>query len=367
MNKSIRYIGSKEKILGFLDEVIFSKYKDNEINFLDGFTGTTVVSKYILDNYSNFNIYLADISDYSEILASRLFFNNISNNIFFYISYIINTLNNNSEDLPKNGIFFNEFSINGQCTTINESLFSNQEIKSRMFFTEDVGLKIDYVRSYIKNLYNNKNINKYEKDLLLLILLTFADKNANTTSIYGAYLKNQNRKTKKIDIDLLELLRKEHIKKNKHAIQYYKSDILTTLDNIPKMDLIYLDPPYTTRRYESNYHILNYICNLDFKIEDIKENSISGLPKILNTNPFGSKKSTRKIFEEMVLKSMLKTKNLYISYSTDGEMKKDEVYHLAKENNFKIEIIEKDYNRYKSNDLQKNNNLQELIYHIYRK
>ncbi len=363
MKKVIRYIGSKEKLIDFLDEVIFNKRK--KIKILDGFTGTTVVSKHLQENTDN-DIYMSDISNYSEILSARLYLEKCNIEIFYHVENLIK-ISNKFESSSK-GVFFNEFSINGNPTTIDKSAFNNQNIKSRMFFTSDVGFKIDFMRKYIKELYDNKDINYYEKNLLLMLVVAFADKNANTTSVYGAYLKKQNRETIPLNIDFLNILKEEYKKQYKSPIEYYKGDIIDTLEKIPELDVIYLDPPYNTRRYESNYHILNYLCDLNFQESEIKDGSKTGLPKKSIKNMFGSKKDTRIIFEEMINKSMIKSKELYISYSTDGEMSFEEIKNICDKNNLVLNTYTKDYKKYTSNNNNNNNNnnkeLKEIIYRI---
>ena len=359
MKKVIRYIGSKEKLLNFLSEVIFNNH--NKIKFLDGFTGTTVVSKYLQENTA-YDLFLSDISNYSEILSSRLYLSKCNEDILNHVYFLIN-LSKESKNL-KEGVFFNEFSINGKPKTIEKSAFENQEIKSRMFFTSDVGLKIDTMRNYIYTLYSDGVINSYEKNLLLMIVVAFADKNANTTSVYGAYLKKQNRETIPLNLEFLNILKEEYKKQYKSPIEYYKGDIIDTLEKIPELDVIYLDPPYNTRKYESNYHILNYLCDLNFQEKEIKEGSKTGLPKKTIKNMFGSKKDTRTIFEEMINKSMTKSKELYISYSTDGEMSFDEIKAICEKENFIIDAYTKDYKKYTSNNNKKSKELKEIIYRI---
>lgn len=359
MKKVIRYIGSKEKLLNFLSEVIFDNHKN--INFLDGFTGTTVVSKYLQEN-TNYNLYLSDISNYSEILSSRLFLSKCNKELFEHINNIINISENVIN--PFENVFFNEFSINGNPTTIESSAFDNQDVKSRMFFTSDVGLKIDTMRHYIKNIYDNKIINYYEKNLLLMLVVAFADKNANTTSVYGAYLKKQNRKTIPLNHDFLTILKSEYKENYKAPSNYFKGDIIDTLQQIPELDVIYLDPPYNTRRYESNYHILNYLCDLDFDKSEIKEGSKTGLPKNSIKNMFGSKKNTRIIFEDMIYKSMNKANELFISYSTDGEVSFEEIKAICEKENFNIDMYTKEYKKYTSNNNDNSKELKEIIYRI---
>lgn len=353
MKKAIRYIGSKEKLLPFLDETMFKNYHNKNIRFLDGFSGTTVVSKYCQENF-DWTLYLSDISKYSKVLASRLFIENCS-------SDIVNHLDSIQHIKGIEGDFFNEFSIGGKPVTFTT------ESTERRFFTNEVGQKIDAIRLYIKNLYNKGEINIYEKDLMLHILISFADKNANTTSVYGAFLKNQDRNTLFINNNYFELLKLEKQQNKPAPAAFYNSDILATLNTIPEMDVIYLDPPYSTRRYETNYHILNYLADLDFSISDIKVDSKTALPNHIQANPFSSKKLTRKVFNDMITQAMNKTPLLFISYSTDGEMSIEEIQSICSENNYSLEIFDKEYRKYSSSTLSKKTTpLKEIILKVSR-
>ena len=59
----------------------------------------------------------------------------------------------------------------------------------RMFFTEDNAKKADAIRVKIEELKEEKTINENEYYFLLASLLQSLDKVANTTSVYGAFLK----------------------------------------------------------------------------------------------------------------------------------------------------------------------------------
>lgn len=359
LKKIIRYIGSKEKLLGFLSETIFDNYKDKHISFLDGFSGTNVVSKYCQDNYQ-WNQYLSDISDYSEVLSSRLFISKCTPSIFSHLEKL-NQLDGIS------GIIFNEFSIHGEPQTVSIDKFENQPIKSRLFFTKEVGQKIDAMRHYIKELYQAKEINKYDKNLLLMWVIAFADKNANTTSVYGAYLKKQDRPTIFIPNDFISTLRQEYKEKPKPPQAFLKGDIISNLDKIDHLDVAYFDPPYNTRKYESNYHILNYLSNLDFSSNMIKPESKTGLPTIQNQNLFGSKKGTRTIFKDLIEKGSQKANNIFISYSSDGEITPEEIKSICSDNNLELNVYNKSYRKFKASTIKSNTALNEIIYHIKHK
>ncbi len=359
MKKIIRYIGSKEKLLGFLDETIFSKYKNDKINFLDGFTGTSVVSKHCQENY-DWNLFLSDISDYSDIISSRLFISLCSPTVFKHLKQL-QKLNG------AQSIIFNEFSINGTPKTIDKESFSTQTVNSRMFFTEEVGQKIDAMRNYIQELFQNGDINEQDKKLMLMFVIAFADKNANTTSVYGAYLKKQDRPTIYIPDSFIDLLENEFSSNPVAPKGFYKGDIITNLKEMPELDVAYFDPPYNTRKYESNYHILNYISNLDFSIEDIKQGTKTGLPSAKTVNLFGSKKGTRLIFKDLILTGIDVSKNVFISYSSDGEMSKEEIFDICSDNLLDIDIYTKDYKKFKAKDIDTEKSLDEIIYHIRRR
>ena len=76
--------------------------------------------------------------DYESLIDDgidpRLFLNECRESIFKYINEIINIKIENKN--IHEGVFFNEFSINGRPTTIETSAFQNQTVNSRMFFTE---------------------------------------------------------------------------------------------------------------------------------------------------------------------------------------------------------------------------------------
>jgi adenine-specific DNA-methyltransferase len=63
-----------------------------------------------------------------------------------------------------------------------------------MFFTEDNAKKADAIRTQIEKLREEKTINENEYYFLLESLLQSLDKVANTTSVYGAFLKKFKKK-----------------------------------------------------------------------------------------------------------------------------------------------------------------------------
>ena len=365
MVKLISYIGSKVKLYDFLNENIFNNdsFKNKKYNFFDLFAGTNSVSHYVKNN-TDWNVYGNDLSLYSHKLFSFLYFDRLNKTQLKIIKDKLEILSN--MDLISTGIFFNEFSYNGSVTTIDKDKFSdvfgNQPIESRMFFSEIVGKRIDTIRSQIIQWQKSGEIkDNIITDILLTFLIHYVDKNSNTASVYGAYLKNTKKMTMEtpfLSQDLLKLL-SVNTSDNTQVINSTNLPVSDSLEeykinNTNKKDnIIYLDPPYSTRSYESNYHILEYISDFNFDISYIKHNSKTAQRNVKNTNPFASKAKTFPIFEEMITKSLELGNNVFISYSTDGLMQQSDIDMIFSDlkkvhSNLILNIYTKSYKRFKS-------------------
>ena len=203
-------------------------------------------------------------------------------------------------------------------------------------------------------------------NILLFILISYSCKVANTTSIFGAFLKSPG-KYIPLDVKFVNKILKDLEKiesKNNHS-DFYLGDIVQTLKEISIKNVIYLDPPYSTRRYESNYHILNYIADLSFNEKILKNGSKTGQPLLMPKNPFAMKKETEIIFKEMIIEAVRKSKILAISYNTDGLIKQSWLENLCSDNGFKLETHKKIYKRFKSKTEVKNiEELEEILWII---
>ena len=362
-NKVIRYIGSKEKLLDFLSEVLLKDMGKN-VTFVDGFTGTGVVAKYFYD-HSNLNIIACDMASYSEPFIKTI---KITTKIE-KIKSLLETISN----LPLvAGDIFNEFSFGGKPKTISDlSIFDGQESASRLFFSKIVGKRIDTVRAFLNKSIAEGSISEEEKNIVLLFLLNYADKNANTTSVFGAYLK-RNLKEKEVpllDPVLLQEMGRRYNNSKKQSVDFVKGDIISSLSKIPENSLIYFDPPYNTRRYESNYHILNYIVNLNFTYKEIKQDSKTGLPSEVPVNLFGSKEGTKQVFEKMILTGLSKNKKIFISYNNEGAMSKKELLKLCKTHNLSLKEHTKTYKKFTAGEKRtekKKTHVQEFLWEISR-
>lgn len=352
MHKAIRYIGSKQKVLPFLEHNLFINLKEGD-SFFDGFVGSGIVSQYVAENHKNIKISGGDLSLYSSILFNIL---NIGNE-FKDVNLITELIREFEQEELIVGDIFNEFSNLGKPTSYHEI---------RNFFHEKSGKTIDTFKNFIANKINKKEITTSQGNILLFFILSYACKVANTTSVFGAFLKSEA-KYKSLDSNFVSNILNDlkKIKELKNVADFYLGDILANLKVIPKQTIIYLDPPYSTRRYESNYHILSYIVDMGFNVKNLKENSKTGLPKDMADNPFGKKKDTEIIFAAMIVEGVKKSDLLGISYNTDGLIQQEWMESFCKNNGFLLETRKLGYKRFKSKTEVKNTTeLEEILWLI---
>lgn len=322
IKQNISYIGSKYSLLDFIEKTISNYIDYNGKSFCDMFAGTNIVGRYF-KNYCN--IITNDFEYYSYVLSK---------------TYISNetTVDNSKLEYLNN-------------LELEEGLFTKHYCRSRLYFSVENGMKIDTIRKEIENLHINKKINKTEYYYYLTSLIEAADKVANTTSIYAAYLKklkktaNKSLVLKEINTDISY----NNISYNKDA-----NELINEISG----DILYIDPPYNGRQYGSNYHILNTILKYD--INDFKPKRKTGIREY-NKSKFCSSVFVLETFEDLIKNA--KFKYIFISYNNEGLMSIDEI-KIILEKYGKYNIHEKNYKTYKSDSNRKNKSTNVIEYII---
>lgn len=337
--KTFNYLGSKIKLLPFLHENIekYTNKKLKDINgFADLFCGTGVVTYFLLASGCNYVI-SNDIQYYSWIVSSVWLNNNIDS---IKIKNFITNINNNNNKLNENDIKDSKdnFILNNY-TPYNEN--------NRTFFTKLNGFKIDITRQFIENQFINKSLTNEEYRLLLKILLYSVINISNTAGVYESYLKkfkNSSLKSLELKTDFLDIL----INSNAKHLSY-NDDVFHFLqnNNLKDIECCYIDSPYNSRKYSTNFHLLETISKYDSpKIKGkigIREDA-----SCTNSKKFCLKSTVIESFQDIL--SKINSKYIFISYNNESLISKDkliELLNLTKWNN--IKCIEKEYSRFKSN------------------
>lgn len=214
-----RYLGSKKKLLDFIDTVIKQNTSNIQIA-ADIFGGTGVVA------------------DLFKKQGKQVIVNDIlTSNVISYQTWF----GNEEIDEKKLKVRIKELNqlegISGYVT----KHFGNR------YFSLENAQKIDAIREKIEE-YDD--LNHREKSCLLTSLLYAMDKVSNTVGHFDAYRK-------KMDSWAPIFLKVPEITPNKQN-RIYNEDANQLVKKI-KADLVYIDTPYNSRGYENAYHVLENI------------------------------------------------------------------------------------------------------------
>lgn len=366
----MNYIGSKKTLLPFLEDSILKIIENDENEFknktfLDLFAGTGAVGEHF--KKLGFNIIANDIQYYSYVVNKNIIENSKQLKFLKLLEKIpsIKKLSKN-ELLTKNKniksqklkvkkkVNNSEFQIEEKvCQYLNEIksekgfIYKNYSLQGtknktyqRIYFSDDNAKKIDAIRMTIEGWKEKKIVNENEYFFLLASLLKSADKVANTTSVYGAFLK----KLKKSALTPLILTPFCYLKSKQKNLVFNQpiEDLITKI----KGDILYLDPPYNARQYATNYHLLETIAKYDNPIVYGK----TGLREYQRSK-FCSKSSVLNSFKQIIDNANVKV--IFVSYNNEGLMTFEEIKNIMSKRG-DYQIFKKKYKTYKA-DSQRNN------------
>lgn len=324
----MNYIGSKLSILDFIDSTIedFTDIDKTNGIICDIFAGTSTVGKH-LKKYG-YNVVGNDIQFYSYVMGKHFIENN--KNITFEILKK-NKIENPFEYLNnlngEKGFIYKNYCLEGTKGQEHE----------RLYYTCENAQKIDAIRMKINNWKNENLINEEEYYYLLASLIEAADKVANTASVYEAFLKKiKNSANKKLEIKPIDIL----IGNNKIYKMYNKNanELIREISG----DILYMDPPYNTRKYDTNYHMLETIALYD----NPKIKGVTGVREDLSKrSDYCNKKKVSVAFEDIVKNA--KFRYILLSYNDEGILSFEQIQEImSKYGDYKV--YEKEHRRFKS-------------------
>lgn len=221
----IKYLGSKRNLVPALGSIASATGANSA---LDLFSGTTRVAQ----EFKRRGIFTTacDLASYSYQLA-RTYIETDANTVD------IAALRNHLEAMS---------ALKGK-----EGYFTETFCRQARFFQPHNGRRIDACRDYLVDLEDDPLF-----PILLTSLMEAADRVDSTTGVQMAYLKKwAPRSYNQLELRLPQLLPGKG-----HAFQ---GDALKLVDQVPKADLAYLDPPYNQHRYFTNYHIWETLVRWD--------------------------------------------------------------------------------------------------------
>lgn len=329
----IEYIGSKFKLLDWIMPVIVPN--DRCVRIADLFGGTGIVSHALSRKHSNVSHILSnDVEPYSYVTIDATI-NGLYNTRCKDFIERVNALYDVSSDEPHPTPISTHYSPKGSA--------------GRMFFTEYNAMCIDLVRHQIEK--EKTSLTKNEYTFLLGSLLYSADKVSNTTSVYGAFLK-QFKKRAQEKFVLLPIHTDTTIRECERTV--CNNDVMddTMLEHLRDYDVVYLDPPYNSRQYSKNYFPLNVIVKGDITDEHIKGKT--GIPDDCFVSDFCKKGKALDTFQHLFNKLAEKgVHKVVMSYNSESIVSKQDITDAFIASGMdNVECLVKEYSRFKSSRIE---------------
>lgn len=305
-----RYLGSKYKLLGFINDVVNNNCENIE-SVADVFGGTGAVAKNFYEQRKS--IIVNDILE-SNYLSYQTWFGDGD----FDVDKIANIIDS-----------FNELEV--ECDNYVSENFGGT------YFSISNARKIGYIREEINKMKNS--ISEREYSALITSLLYAMDKVANTCGHYDAYRR-------KLDsYEPLKLLIPNVSQNNNRNNRIYKADANELVRDI-YADLVYIDTPYNSRQYGDAYHLLENIAKWEKpKVEGVAK-------KMIDRANIKSKYCTSKApeaFEDLI--DNINSRYILVSYNnmaqkgvgrSNAKISNEEIINIL-QNKGIVEVFSTDY------------------------
>ncbi len=201
--------------------------------------------------------------------------------------------------------------------------------KGRMYFTDENGKRMDGMLSFLREGRRSGLLSREELYLLLSSLLDAADRVANISGTYGAYLKKWQRNAlQPLTLKVPEVIESslEHRAHRRDA-----NELIREL----RGNVLYIDPPYNRRQYAANYHVLEIIAEHN-EVDDLVAHEAALYGKT-GLRPYGELKSAYCVppaggssgsdvlgaMTDLILSS--RVDHVLVSYNEEGLLTRDEL------------------------------------------
>ena len=333
-------MGNKRKLLKNMIPIIASiqeTLQKPSLTIGEGFSGSGIVSR-LLKQYAS-ELWVNDIAGYSLTL-NQCYLAHPSNNAREKIAKYIEQAN----------AFASDTSNNNNIPKYIQKHWApkQQQIQKgeRVYFSRENGQRIDRYRYFINQLPT-----PYQPFLLAPLIVQCSIHN-NTNGNFSAFYKKDGigEYGGKRGIDTKRILKPISLPiplfSPKSCItKLSQKDTNAWVHTLPKLDLVYYDPPYNQHPYNIYYFLLDIIHEWDIH-KDIP-NTYRGQPKNWKRSPYNSRRKAAKVFEDLIQNT--KASFILISYNSGGIIPVKELQTILERKGdvLKIPIEHKTYNRMK--------------------
>ncbi len=332
----ITYIGNKRALLPFIgtavDEVRQSLGRE-KLTVADIFSGSGVVSRY-LKGYASV-LYANDLEGYAE-RVNRCYLANREDVDFEVLTRYFEEAGRRLSEEPLREGFITELYSPRLDTDIQEG--------ERVFYTRRNAMYLDPARQLIEE------VPEPYRTYLMGPLLCEASVHTNTSGVFKGFYKSKHTGIGKFGGDgqnaLSRIMGDVELKMPIFSefsceTQVTRKDANELAGELPKLDLVYMDPPYNEHPYGSNYFMLNLINEYRRPAEVSR---VSGIPTDWNRSQYNRRAHALGEMEELC--QMLKANYLLISFSDEGFISKEDMVEML-EKLGEVSVLDKKYNTFR--------------------
>ena len=332
----ITYLGNKRSLLSFIGtavSLVKERLGKDKLDIVDIFSGSGVVSRF-LKQHSRV-LYSNDLEDYCNTI-NRCYLSNKDDIDYDKLNYYYISIKSILDNEPLKTGFISEMYAPVDDKNIRKG--------ERVFYTTRNAKYIDTARQLIET------VPEPYKTLLLAPLLYEASVHNNTSGVFKGFYKNTKTGIGQYGGDgrnaLFRILSDINLKLPVFSNFECESVVLQKdanllAEDLPPVDLVYMDPPYNQHPYASNYFMLNLINS--YKRPD-EVSKVSGIPLNWNKSQYNKKQTAHESMFDLC--SKLKAKYLLISFSSDGFISKDEMVEMLSSLG-EVQVLDKEYNTFR--------------------
>lgn len=332
----ITYIGNKRALISDIEkeiEKIKSRLKKRKCVCLDLFSGSGIVAR-MMKRHSSLLI-ANDLEEYSQVINSCYLTNKSNFDDARYDSY-----KSQIEDVFENAR--TEGIITKNYAPKNENHITKDD---RVFYTRENAMRIDTYRKLIDEI-----VSPEMQNFFLAPLITEASVHVNTSGVFKGFYKDKNtgigryggsgRNALSRICGRIELPRPV-FSDFECAVKIHKENAVSLAEQLHKIDIAYLDPPYNQHPYGSNYFMLNLILKNEITAPASK---VSGIVSDWNRSSFNKKNEALTSLEKIV--ANLDAKSIIVSYNSEGFISFDEMHEMLKKYGI-VETVAIKYNTFR--------------------
>jgi len=340
--RTIRYYGGKAKLADFIIDSLQNSGLKKGMSVLDGFTGTSVIAQVL--KHRGFHTFANDHLYFCYALAdAHLAFNRPPT--FKQLKLNIDVFEHLNSLKPKIGFVTKHYSPFEKC--------------DRMYLSIENATKVDAIRDQLEDWKKSDLISISEFNYLLASLIYAINLVSNITGSYGAYLKFwEGRSTKNLILTPIE------ISPSNFQNQAMCNDVVDAVSK-KHYDFIYLDPPYNSRGYFSNYFFLEMVAKGWYENIPIPQ-GVTGIPRNLEIRSnFSSKMEVSGAFQRLINKC--DAEHVAISYNNEGLLPQEKLLEILTDFG-KVKFLTQEHKRYRSINQDGSKSVtQELLFVVRKK